>query len=57
MKRRIISLLLVMLMLVGMLPTVSSAAEADDPFTVVVSMEGLTLGQGLYFAPKAYTLD
>ena len=53
-------MLLCLFMLLG---TVSQAAlpvfagSEEDPFTVVVSMEGLTLGQGLYFEPKAYSLD
>lgn len=57
MKKRILSLLLAFAMLLGMFPTGILAGEQSDPFTVVVSMEGLTLGQGLYFEPKAYTLD
>lgn len=56
MKKRILSLLLAIVMIVSLLPTTAFAAETDE-FTVVVSMEGLTLGQGLYVEPKAYTLD
>ena len=48
MKKRIISLLLVLAMALSLLPA-AFAEEAKPPFTVVVSMEGLTLGQGLYF--------
>ena len=51
-----IALLLAIVMTVSMLPITVFAAETDA-FTVVVSMEGLTLGQGLYVEPKAYTLD
>lgn len=53
MKKRVISLFLALLLLVGMLPTIGAA---EEPLTVVVSMEGLTLGQGFYAEPKAYTL-
>ena len=38
MKKRILSLLLALVMLVGLLPTVALAA--DDGFTVTISMEG-----------------
>lgn len=51
-----IALLLAIVMIVSLLPTTVFAAKTDE-FTVVVSMEGLTLGQGLYVEPKAYTLD
>lgn len=53
---KVIALLLAMVMIVSLIPTTVFAAETDA-FTVVVSMEGLTLGQGLYVEPKAYTLD
>ena len=53
---KVIALLLAMVMIVSLIPTAAFAAETDA-FTVVVSMEGLTLGQGLYVEPKAYTLD
>ena len=43
MKKRILSLLLAIVMIVSLLPTTAFAAETDE-FTVVVSMEGLTLG-------------
>lgn len=33
-----------------------SAFAADNELTAVVSLEGLTIGQGMYIAPKAYTL-
>ena len=46
-----IALLLAMVMIVSLIPTTVFAAETDA-FTVVVSMEGLTLGQGLYVEPK-----
>jgi len=44
-------------MLTSILPLSAFAADEEDEFCVVVSMEGLTLGQGMYFEPKAYTLD
>lgn len=53
---KVIALLLAMVMIVSLIPATVFAAETDA-FTVVVSMEGLTLGQGLYVEPKAYTLD
>ena len=56
MTGKAVALLLAMVMIVSLLPTTVFAAETDE-FTVVVSMEGLTLGQGLYVEPKAYTLD
>lgn len=31
--------------------------SASDEMTVTVSMEGLTLGQGMYFEPETYTLS
>lgn len=53
---RIFALILTMVMLLTSIPMLASAADSSD-FSVVVSMEGLTLGQGLYFEPKAYSLD
>ena len=52
---RIFSLLLCLLLL----GTAASpaAAAADDPFRVVISMEGLTLGQGFYVEPTAYSME
>lgn len=55
-KTKALALLLALVMVVGLLPATAFAAETDE-FTVVVSMEGLTLGQGMYVEPKAYTLD
>ena len=55
MKKRILSLLLALVMLLGLLPT--AALAANEPFTVTISMEGLTLGQGFYLEPRTYTLD
>ena len=54
--QRALSLVLTIVMFVGLIPTMAFAAE-EDPFTVVVSMEGNTLGQGFYAEPTAYTLD
>ncbi len=56
MKKKAVALLLAIVMVVSLLPTAVFAGEADE-FTVVVSMEGLTLGQGMYVEPTAYTLD
>ncbi len=42
--QRALSLVLTIVMFVGLIPTMAFAAE-EDPFTVVVSMEGNTLGQ------------
>ena len=53
--KRILSLLLTLVMIVGLLPTVALAK--NDYFTVTISMEGLTLGQGYYLEPRTYTLD
>ena len=55
MRKRILSLLLTLVMIVGLLPTVALAK--NDDFTVTISMEGLTLGQGYYLEPRTYTLD
>ncbi len=56
MKKKALALLLAIVMVVSLLPTAVFAVESDE-FKVVVSMEGATLGQGLYVEPKAYTLD
>ena len=53
MRKRILSLLLTLVMIVGLLPTVALAK--NDDFTVTISMEGLTLGQGYYLEPRTYT--
>lgn len=54
--KQAISFLLALVMIVAICPLGSFAAEKDD-FRVVVSIEGLTLGQGIYYGPEAYTLD
>lgn len=56
MNRKLISLLLALVMVIGLLPAAALAVETDE-FTVVLSVEGLTLGQGIYIEPTAYTLD
>lgn len=56
-KTRILALLLSVIVAISTLPISVYAASDNDDFTVVVSLEGLTLGQGLYFEPTAYTLD
>ena len=59
MKKRILTWLLALVMVFSMLPT--TALATDEPeggeFRVVISMEGLTLGQGFYVEPRIYTLD
>ena len=59
MKKRIVALLLTLVMVVSLIPTTVWAddTENNDEFRVVISLEGLTLGQGLYVKPKAYTLQ
>ena len=54
--KKVFSIILALVMVLSLLPAMAFAVEADE-FTVVVSMEGLTLGQGMYVEPKAYTLD
>ena len=53
---KILSMILAFVLVLGLLPTTAFATEKDE-FTVVVSVEGLTIGQGLYVEPTAYTLD
>lgn len=56
--KRILTILLVMAMLMSLSVMAFADNGSDgDEFTVVVSVEGLTLGQGIYCGPKAYTLD
>ena len=59
MKKRIVALLLTLVMVLSLIPTTVWAddTENNDEFRVVISLEGLTLGQGLYVKPKAYTLQ
>lgn len=52
---KVLSLMLALIMVIGLLPATALAVETDE-FTVVVSVEGLTLGQGIYVEPTAYTL-
>ena len=54
--KKILSMILAFVLVLGLLPTTAFATENDE-FTVVVSVEGLTIGQGLYVEPTAYTLD
>lgn len=54
--KKTLSLILTIVMLLGLLIPCVSAAENDE-FNVVVSIEGLTLGQGIYVKPTAYTLN
>ena len=55
-NKRILSFILTFIMVLAAIPSEAFAVGESD-FTVVVSMEGLTLGQGMYFEPQAYTLD
>lgn len=53
--KRTLSILLAIMMLCTMIPF--SVFAADDPFRVVISLEGFTLGQGYYVEPTVYSLD
>ena len=55
--RRLLAAVLAVVMLASLSFVAFAAQEDDDEFKVVVSMEGLTLGQGLYFEPQVYTLS
>lgn len=55
-RKRILSVILSLVMLFASIPSLAFTADATD-FNVVVSMEGLTLGQGMYFEPQSYSLD
>ena len=59
MKKRILTWLLALVMVFSMLPTTALATDEpeNNEFRVVISMEGLTLGQGFYVEPRIYTLD
>ena len=59
MKKRILTWLLALVMVLGMLPTTALATDEpeNNEFRVVISMEGLTLGQGFYVEPRIYTLN
>lgn len=53
---RLLALLLAVVMLFTTLPAAAFAAD-DDEISVVVSLEGLTLGQGFYVEPEEYKLS
>ncbi len=55
--KRLLAAVLAVVMLASLSFVAFAAQGDDDEFKVVVSMEGLTLGQGLYYEPQAYTLD
>ncbi len=55
--KRLLAAVLAVVMLASLSFVAFAAQSNDDEFKVVVSMEGLTIGQGLYFEPKAYTLS
>lgn len=54
MRKRIVSLLMALVMVFSLIPTtVFAEGEAEsDEFRVVISIEGLTLGQGFYVEPR-----
>lgn len=54
---RFTAVILTFIMILVSLPSAVIAKENADEFRVVVSVEGATLGQGLYVEPKSYTLD
>lgn len=54
--KRFVSFLLTIVMLLAVLPLGSSFATNDE-FSVTISFEGLTLGQGMYIEPVRYTLS
>lgn len=55
--KRLLAAVLAVVMLASLSFVAFAAQGDDDEFKVVVSMEGLTLGQGLYYEPQAYTLS
>ena len=55
--KRLLAAVLAVAMLASLSFVAFAAQGDDDEFKVVVSMEGLTLGQGLYFEPQVYTLS
>ena len=57
MKKRIFSIILALIIMVELFPAAALSANETDEFNVVVSIEGLTLGQGIYVKPTSYTLD
>lgn len=55
-SKRVMAVLLAVVIICSVFPFSALAAEGDE-FSVVVSMEGLTLGQGFYYEPTVYTLS
>ena len=55
--KRLLAAVLAVLMLASLSFAAFAAQGDDDEFKVVVSIEGLTLGQGMYYEPQAYTLS
>lgn len=55
--KRLLAAVLAVVMLASLSFVAFAAQTDDDEFKVVVSIEGLTLGQGLYYEPQAYTLS
>ena len=55
-QKRLIGFSVALVMLLGMIATFAYAKTEDD-YTYTISMEGETLGQGLYVEPTSYTLS
>lgn len=56
-SKKLMSAVLSVSMLAGTAINFPVTVSAADEMTVTVSMEGLTLGQGMYFEPETYTLS
>lgn len=58
-RKKLLSALLSVSLMVGttVLNMPFSVSAISEEITVTVSMEGLTLGQGMYFEPETYTLS
>lgn len=58
-RKKLLSALLAVSLMVGttVLNMPFSVSAVSEEITVTVSMEGLTLGQGMYFEPETYTLS
>ncbi len=54
--KRFFAILLAFILLASCVPLQAAALYTDD-FQVIISMEGLTLGQGFYVTPTKYTIN
>ena len=54
---RFLAAIMTAVIIIASIPMSVFANNNDDDFSVVMSIEGLTLGQGMYVEPKAYTLN